>query len=340
MLKQPYLLLSNAKGNHCSFPLVGAKSWTIGRSQKNNIIIKEPWISRSHALLQMNSAKDFYLVDLGSRNGTFVNGLRISIPVILKDKYSVSLGKTQLEFHHPQELSLINKPKKRVNFDTTTQTLHVRRLMSVLVIDIRNYTKLATELDENILCELIGTWFRRAGKIIRLSGSWVDKYIGDAIMAVWFHAENQIHTAQFAQILAAVIALNKMSVDLNQKYTLPIDLRIGAGINTGYGMVGNTGSMEHPDYTAIGDTVNLAFRLESSTKILGVDLVVAKSTYNHLLPLAPIRQCFKEYHIKLKGYDGIQTVYGAKFQELEPLLRGEIWPLLSPHSPRRTPCRT
>ncbi|MDJ0715155.1 MAG: adenylate/guanylate cyclase domain-containing protein [Prochloraceae cyanobacterium] len=317
MEKVPYLLLHTAKGSNRYLPLVGGNYWTIGRSKGNNFVIPDQWISRNHAMLQTTSNGDFYLIDLGSRNGTFVNGRRVSIPVILRDSDDLTLGKTKLEFHSPIAESRKNKPITGIDADTPTNTLHVRRLMSVVVIDIRSYTLLARQLDDNILSALIGTWFRQAGNIIRDSGSWVDKYIGDAVMAIWFHGQKEVTKEKLTKIFQAVMALNKMTVDLNNQYTLPFELRIGAGINTGYAMVGNTGTGDHPDYTAIGDTVNLAFRLESATKEVGLDVVLGESTYNYLSQLPEVQQRFEEYTIKLKGYDMPKTIYGSKFQDLD-----------------------
>ena len=319
MDKIPHLVLHTAKG-HRYLPLVGGTYWTIGRSKDNNFVISDQWISRNHAMLQSTARGEFYLIDLGSRNGTFVNGRRVSIPVILNDTDLLTLGKTKLEFHCPKSKLLANTPKSlpgRIDYDTPTSTLHVRRLMSVVVIDIRNYTLLARQLDDNLLSLLIGTWFRQAGNIIRNSGSWVDKYIGDALMAIWFHGQKNATKEELTRIFGAVISLNKMTVDLNDKYPLPFDLRIGSGMNTGYAMVGNTGTGDHPDYTAIGDTVNLAFRLESATKEIGSDLVLGETTYSYLSELAEIQQCFEQYTVKLKGYEQPKTIYGTKFENLD-----------------------
>lgn len=92
---------------------------------------------------------------------------------------------------------------------TATATLHVRRLISVLVVDIRNFTGLTRQLDEKILSEVIGTWFRHAGEIIRANGSWVDKYIGDAVMAVWIHGAQEVDNHEMLQILQALSAMQK-----------------------------------------------------------------------------------------------------------------------------------
>ncbi|MGK7872053.1 MAG: FHA domain-containing protein [Xenococcaceae cyanobacterium] len=315
----PYLLLHTQKGN-CCILLVGRICWTIGRSKDNNLVIREPLISRHHAILQYTENREFYLIDLGSRNGTFVNGRRVSIPVTLCDTDRVTFGQTELEFHCPRSDRQANEPKNSLALDTLTSTVHVRRLMSVMVVDIRDFTLLARQLDENILSLLIGSWFRKAGKIIRDCGSWVDKYIGDAVMAIWFHGQKEVTKEELVQIFQAVSQLNKMTADLSNQYPLPFGLRIGAGVNTGYAMVGNTGSSDHPDYTAVGDTVNAAFRLESATKDIGWDIALGETTYGYLSNFGKAQQHFHQCTIKLKGYENPTITYGATFEDVDDFL--------------------
>ncbi len=296
--------------------LANGNCWTLGRSSDNTIVLPDRWMSRAHAMLQRTDGGDFYLIDLGSRNGSFLNGRRVSIPVTIKNGDRLTLGQTELDFHCP-----LPQPQDEDDPNTeepATAVLSVRRLISVMVIDIRNFTVLTRQIDEALLSETIGTWFRQAGLIIRESGSWVDKYIGDAVMAVWFHAEEiaNINDTQMQQIGRALVQLNQMTTELNHKYPLPFPLRIGAGVNTGYAMVGNTGSGDRPDYTAIGDTVNAAFRLESSTKQIKKEVALGRVTY-HYLSRAIALSGFEERTVRLKGYDDPILAYGGFFRDLE-----------------------
>ncbi|HSM80353.1 MAG TPA: adenylate/guanylate cyclase domain-containing protein, partial [Nodosilinea sp.] len=268
----PYLVLKIAAGDR-QLSLVGGTCWTVGRGDDNNFVLPDRWISRNHAMLQGTDNGRFYLIDLGSRNGTFINGRRVSVPVILNDGDLLTFGQTELQFFSPIDALAAADTTLggRAPEATATAMLHVRRLISVMVVDIRDFTVLTRQIDEKVLSEAIGTWFRRAGEIISQYDSWVDKYIGDAVMAVWIHGKEGADCTDMVRILQAVSTLAEMTEQLHRQFPLPFPLRIGAGINTGYAMVGNTGSGDHPDYTALGDTVNAAFRLESSTKALGLD---------------------------------------------------------------------
>ena len=107
--QNPYLLLHTEKGQRF-FPLVGRAYWTIGRSKDNDIVIKDHCISRNHAILQSTETGDFYLIDLGSRNGTFVNGRRVAIPVTLHNKDRITFGKTEVQFDRPTPTNVGKQP--------------------------------------------------------------------------------------------------------------------------------------------------------------------------------------------------------------------------------------
>jgi adenylate cyclase len=271
-------------------------------------------------MLQCTETGDFYLIDLGSRNGSFVNGRRVSIPVTLRNGDHLTFGQTELEFHCPSNSRNTDFSQGNEK-ETITSALHVRRLMSVMVVDIRDFTVLTRQLDEKILSAVIGTWFRQSGNIIRKSGSWVDKYIGDAVMAIWFHGSQEISSEETLNILQAVSALHKMTSALSKQYPLPFPLRIGTGLNTGYAMVGNTGSGDRPDYTAIGDTVNAAFRLESSTKQIGLDIALGEDTYRYLPGLGQHENGFKQHTVHLKGYESPTVTYAGTYADLDNFLR-------------------
>ena len=107
-------------------------------------------------------------------------------------------------------------------------------------------------------------------------GSWAQKYIGDAVMAVWVHDRPERVGADILRVLRAVSEINTATAEISKTLGLPVPLRIGAGVNTGPAILGGT------DYTALGDTVNTAFRLESATKGIGLGVAVGESVYHEL----------------------------------------------------------
>ncbi len=334
--KSPYLLLRTEAGN-CYFTLNEGTCWTVGRSDDNSIPLADRWMSRNHAIIQAMAPNEFYLIDLGSRNGTFVNGRRVNVPVSLRHGDHVTFGQTELEFFaQPTQLKLRDDSATLgLNLDgvpldklegSATALLHVRRLLTVLVVDIRGFTIMARQLDEALLSEVMGTWFHQAGNIIRQYGSWVDKYIGDAVMAVWIHSSNEVSPREMQRVLMALHDLHHMTSHLHREYGLEKPLRVGAGLNTGYAMVGNAGSGDRPDYTALGDTVNAAFRLETVTKELRVDVALGATTFGYLSARASETQLlpFRMQLATLKGYEAPVPIYTGTFADLHDFLAMKI----------------
>jgi adenylate cyclase len=319
----PYLMVKT-EGQSYAFPLVGGTCWTIGRSEDNAIVLPDCWLSRNHAMLQSMGPGDFYLIDLGSRNGTFVNGRRVNVPVALQDGDRLVFGQTEIEFYGGDisTTALLTSPSLAQQGEPASATalLQVRRLISVLVVDIRNFTTLTRNISEEVLSKVMGTWFQRAGDIIREHGSWVDKYIGDAVMAVWIHEAQEIPDTEMKQIFHSLQALHRMTSELHLQYPLPFQLQIGAGLNTGYGMVGNAGSSNCPEYTALGDTVNTAFRLETSTKQLQTDIALGITTYQYLPPRERQALPFTKQIVHLKGYEVAVPTYTGTFADLDTFL--------------------
>jgi adenylate cyclase len=321
----PYLLITTNRGVG-KFPLFKQSSWKIGRGKDNDIPLAGKSTSRHHAMLQATDSNRFLLIDLGSSNGSFINSRRVVKPTSLKNGDRITIGDTYIDF-------FCSNPNGYLTQDTTTskvitEMLHKRCLITVLVVDIRNFTRLTQQLDEIVLSQMIGTWFRQAGEIISSYGSWVDKYIGDAVMSIWIHdIESEEESAEFhnsagremLQTFSALRELFIMSNHLNSKFDLPFTLRIGAGVNTGFAMVGQMGTSAHPDYTALGDTVNAAFRLESITKEINVDIALGQRTYEYI-PNAHSLLAFKHQFVNLKGYDKRIATYAGNLEDLENFL--------------------
>jgi adenylate cyclase len=277
------------------------------------VLLDSRSVSRLHALIQRKDGGELALVDLGSRNGSFVNGTRVSFPVVLNDKDTLVFGDQELLFRNPArgESVLAVAPVDTRNEPTTA--LHTHSLATIMVVDIRDFTPLARMLPEALLSQTIGTWFLRSGQITQKLGSWAQKYIGDAVMAVWVHDKPAQVGADLLKALRAVSEINAATDEISKSLPLPAPLRIGAGINTGPAIIGGT------DYTALGDTVNAAFRLESATKVLGLGVAVGEKAYEHLV--SPARASFTRREVELKGYDGQSTAWAISFEGLLDFLR-------------------
>jgi adenylate cyclase len=165
-----------------------------------------------------------------------------------------------------------------------------------------------------VLSQTIGTWFLRSGQIAQRMGSWAQKYIGDAVMAVWVHDRAEQVGEDVWRVLRAASEIDAATAEISHALALPAPLRIGAGVSTGLAILGGT------DFTALGDTVNAAFRLESATKGIGLGVALGERTHNEL-PVAA-RSCFIRREVELKGYDGASIAWAISFEALQAVLRG------------------
>ena len=295
------------------YPLGEGQSWAIGRGDGCAVMLDSRSVSRLHALIQRRDAGDLALVDLGSRNGSFVNGTRVSFPVTLNDKDKLLFGDQQLIFRNPARSEAVLAASGVDLRNEPTTALHTNSLTTILVVDIRDFTPLARTLPESLLSQTIGTWFLRSGQIVKRQGSWAQKYIGDAVMAVWIHDHPEQVGADILRVLRAVSEINVATAEISQMLALPAPLRIGAGVNTGLAILGGT------DYTALGDTVNAAFRLESATKGIGLGVAVGESVYRELAVAA--RNSFIRRDVELKGYEGSSIAWAISFEALQQLLQ-------------------
>jgi adenylate cyclase len=295
------------------FPLADGQSWAIGRGDGCAVMLDSRSVSRLHALIQRRDGGEYSLVDLGSRNGSFVNTRRVSVPLLLNDEDRLVFGDQEVIFRNPQASRTTLEAREMSTRNMPTTALHTHSLTTIVVVDIRDFTPLARQVPESLLSQTIGTWFLRSGQITQRLGSMAQKYIGDAVMAVWVHDQPESLSADLVRALRAISEINAATGEISRTLPLPAPLRIGAGVNTGPAIVGGS------EFTALGDTVNAAFRLEEATKQIGFGVALGERTFVEL-GLAP--DCpFARREVELKGYDGRSAAWGISFESLFEFLR-------------------
>jgi adenylate cyclase len=148
-----------------------------------------------------------------------------------------------------------------------------RRELSVLFSDIRGFTTLSERLTPLQLVAFLNTYLTPMTRAVLGTGGFLDKYIGDAVMAVFgAPVPSRRHASQALECaLRMHLELEKLQPRLQAE---GVELKIGVGVNTGEMVAGNMGAEERFDYTVVGDSVNLASRLEGLTKGYGVFCLV------------------------------------------------------------------
>ncbi|MCI5120880.1 MAG: adenylate/guanylate cyclase domain-containing protein, partial [Candidatus Electrothrix sp. AUS4] len=173
---------------------------------------------------------------------------------------------------------------------------HVEKNMSVLFADIADFTTISERMSPKQNFTFVNSILNAIGPVIRNNNGFIDKYIGDAIMALFDKSPDDAISAGIG-LLNAVSSYNEKRKK-EKYYTAPIKIRVG--INTGHLMLGIIGEYGRMDGTVISDAVNLASRLEGLAKIYGASLVISGHTYYRLQK--PLRYRIRELDlVAVKG---------------------------------------
>ncbi|RKX94861.1 MAG: adenylate/guanylate cyclase domain-containing protein [Spirochaetes bacterium] len=154
-----------------------------------------------------------------------------------------------------------------------------KQVATILFSDIRSFTTISEKLSAEELVKSLNTYFNIMVNVIIEHKGTIDKFIGDAIMAIFGapvkHEDDPLEAVLTGlNMIKNLHSFNKKQIALNRP-----PFKIGVGINTGEVVVGNIGSTQKLDYTCIGDAVNLASRLEGLTKMYGIPIIISQFTY-------------------------------------------------------------
>ena len=282
---------------------------TLGRDKNSDIVIIDLLASRNHAMIRRLGQSDYYLIDSGSSNGSFVNSHRVAIPRLLKSGDRIQIGGSELIFEqdHKEEDAMDTISME----ETIISDSPVIRQITVLVADIRGFTSLSESVNIRTLTRMMTKWFHSVTDVITSHGGIVDKFIGDCVFARWEFDANEANSV--IKALQAAIDINEVTEELNTNSAeISEKLHIGVGINTGVASMGIG-----QDATALGDAVNIAFRLESATKVLGTDIVMSESSYGSLPD-----ECIagEKQKIRVKGKRDVLRICSLHFDDVKKML--------------------
>jgi len=155
-----------------------------------------------------------------------------------------------------------------------------KKNITIFFSDIRGFTSISERLEPEELVHLLNEYLSEMTSIVIDNQGLVDKYMGDAIMAFWGAPLDQPNHAEMAcsSSLEMIGKLRELQKKWEKEGIPSFD--IGIGLNSGDAIVGNMGSFERFDYTAMGDNVNLASRLEGLNKIYGTSIIISQKTYD------------------------------------------------------------
>jgi len=247
----------------------------IGRGEQNDLRLNDASVSRYHAFLRRVDGR-YLLSDVGSQNGTFVNGRQVHAPSALESGDRIRAGTTELTFHLdvPAE-SPGTADDPTATSATSTGTLlqeYVQgdlRIVTVLFLDLHGFTAMSEGMQPDEVTHMMNRCFERLTATVARYGGYVDKYVGDAMMVLFgapvAHADDPERAVRAAMALQDELVRFNQQQQSQRKANVNLQMRIG--INTGEVLAGRVGAGQYGQYTVMGDAVNLASRLEHAARV-------------------------------------------------------------------------
>jgi adenylate cyclase len=226
---------------------------SFGRAATNQVVLADERVSRRHAIIHRQGEGEFWLLDLGSSNGTYINGRRVSKPGRLRNGDIIQIGAFQAVFR----LAGGGDPDATATTRlTANQTLLATKSCPcwLLLADIEGSSDLGRRLDAEALAALIGQWLARCKEAIEVEGGAINKYLGDGFFAYW--PATQLTPPR---LVAALEALRQLQAQGEPPFRLVL--------HCGQVLMGGMASMG--EESLLGMDVNFVFRMEKLAATLG-----------------------------------------------------------------------
>jgi class 3 adenylate cyclase len=260
---------------------------SIGRATGNDIVVDSTRASRRHAVVHLQNIGEFWLVDLGSTNGTYLNARRIPQPVRLTHDDEIMIGETVFKFHQPHRISQ--------DYQTKVLEATIRGVEHVgcwlLLVDVEDFTPLSSQLHIEELAVILGNWLSACKQIVEERGGSINKYLGDGILAYWRGSD-----ASVRQITDTIQALKELQRRENPKFRIVIH----------FGPVAVGGLVSMGEESLMGKEVNLVFRLEKLAGSLRAPATISASAKSKLGDLIGTRSLGEHC---LKGFNDTYELF-------------------------------
>jgi adenylate cyclase len=271
--------LEDADGNRT--PIRG--SCSLGRAESNQVTLRGDTVSRRHAVIQAQGDQEYWLVDFGSRNGSYVNGQRIAQPTRLRDGDTLAIGGFQYVFRQLQSGATV--PSAPVTSDETVINVRWAKCW-LLVADIIDSSKLIAELPADTLPLVTGQWLAQCKEVIEMHGGRINQFLGDGFFAFWHDRERME-----GGIDKALQALRELQGQGRPAFRLVTHL--------GAVMLGGVSVGEEERIS--GSEVHFVFRMEKLAGSLGEPRLLSEPARRRLATLVEARDAGRH---SLQGFEG------------------------------------
>jgi adenylate cyclase len=243
------------------------QNFVIGRSADCQMPINDARVSRRHAMIHCQGNREFWLVDLGSANGTRLNGRRLSQPCRLQDQDRIEIADSRFVFRQANP----SPPTPRSSLPVTEATMHEIRTFNcwLLLADMVDSTQVLRRLESAQAAGLTGRWLARCKAIIDTCHGTVNKFLGDGLLAYWPDTPGAA-----AGIAEALRAFQKLQEEAQPVFRVVLH----------YGPAASGGAPSLGEESLAGKEVTFAFRMEELASILGTGLLISEAAALKLQP--------------------------------------------------------
>ena len=255
-------------------------SCSLGRSESNTLALDNDHVSRKHAVIQFQGESEFWIVDLGSSNGTYVNGRRVSRPLALKNGDVIDMAGSRIEFQ--TEAHAVESDGQSLG---STLLSVARRNCWLMVADIEGSTRLAQELPPEEVPRVTGEWFKTCRELVEEHGGHMNQYLGDGFFCYWedtFDAKRQI--------LEAMRDLARLQASATPPFRVVL--------HCGMTVLGSVPTMTEQNLH--GPTVNFVFRMEKIAANWHDRRLCSEAAWQALGVKSLVRR-----ESEVNGYDGV-----------------------------------
>ncbi len=263
--------------------------FNIGRSSRCRHVLDDAKVSREHTLLELDEVEGHWLViDLGSTNGTYVNGQRIARPMPLKDGDEIRIGDALLVFHHP---SMDPGYAADLTVAAQTEIAIVRKRCWLMIADVVQSTRLIQELPHAEWSAKLRRWVGECEAIVKTSGGLVNEYLGDGLLAFWL--DTPAMETRIAHVLRRFGRLESES-------------GLAFRIVCHYGMISVGGGISSGLEKLVGRDLNFVFKVEKTASITGRKISLTEAAARRLSALMELEPTGA---FSVPGFEGMHTLF-------------------------------
>jgi len=252
----------------------------LGRAAENHVVVDTSNASRYHAAIHAQDGGEFWLFDLESANGTFLNGHRLLRPAQLRDGHRIKIGEATFIF---RQMVKIGAAASRAGINTATIVEFKEERTWLLMADMEGFSELCRNEAMRDVAVRLTEWFRESQRLIERRGGRIGKYLGDGFLAYWTPSNGGA-----AEVTETLRELNGRDHGQALRFRFVVH----------YGLVTFGGAATLGEERMIGPEVNFIFRLEKLASQLGLSFCLSSAAHDRLGSFVPASAVDGEHELK------------------------------------------